>query len=55
MAESNPTHLDSRGAVVLKMRGLDNQEKPARGYHRLYVERVTQAEQGCDFDFLAGK
>jgi dihydroxy-acid dehydratase len=28
--------------------------KPARGYARLYVERVTQADQGCDFDFLAG-
>jgi dihydroxy-acid dehydratase len=28
-------------------------QKPKRGYHRLYVERVTQAEQGCDFDFLA--
>ena len=27
---------------------------PARGYARLYVERVTQAEKGCDFDFLAG-
>jgi dihydroxy-acid dehydratase len=29
-------------------------EKPARGYGRLYVERVTQADRGCDFDFLAG-
>jgi dihydroxy-acid dehydratase len=28
--------------------------KPARGYLRLYTERVTQAERGCDFDFLAG-
>ncbi len=28
--------------------------KPARGYTRLYIERVTQAEHGCDFDFLAG-
>jgi dihydroxy-acid dehydratase len=28
--------------------------KPQRGYLRLYTERVTQAEQGCDFDFLAG-
>jgi dihydroxy-acid dehydratase len=27
--------------------------KPARGYLRLYTERVTQAEKGCDFDFLA--
>jgi dihydroxyacid dehydratase/phosphogluconate dehydratase len=30
-------------------------EKPKRGYTRLYVERVTQADQGCDFDFLAGE
>jgi dihydroxy-acid dehydratase len=29
--------------------------KPARGYARLYSERVTQAEKGCDFDFLAGR
>jgi dihydroxy-acid dehydratase len=28
--------------------------KPPRGYARLYVEHVTQAGQGCDFDFLAG-
>src|SRR5262249_28049263 len=28
--------------------------KPARGYTRLYVDRVTQANQGCDFDFLSG-
>jgi dihydroxy-acid dehydratase len=27
-------------------------ELPARGYRRLYAERVLQAEQGCDFDFL---
>jgi len=25
---------------------------PARGYRRLYAERVMQAEDGCDFDFL---
>ena len=30
-------------------------QKPARGYVRLYTERVTQAEHGCDFDFLAGE
>ena len=29
-------------------------QKPARGYTRLYVERVTQADKGCDFDFLMG-
>ena len=25
---------------------------PARGYARLYMDHVLQAEQGCDFDFL---
>jgi dihydroxy-acid dehydratase len=25
-----------------------------RGYSRLYVEHVTQADQGCDLDFLLG-
>jgi dihydroxy-acid dehydratase len=29
--------------------------KPARGYRRLYVDTVTQAEKGCDFDFLVEK
>lgn len=28
---------------------------PERGYARLYAESVTQADQGCDFDFLAGR
>ena len=30
-------------------------QKPSRGYLRLYTDRVTQAEHGCDFDFLAGE
>jgi len=25
-----------------------------RGYSRLYVDHVTQAHEGCDFDFLQG-
>ncbi len=29
-------------------------EVPARGYAKLYVEHVLQAEQGADFDFLVG-
>jgi dihydroxy-acid dehydratase len=27
-------------------------EKPPRGYARLYADHVTQAGEGCDFDFL---
>jgi dihydroxy-acid dehydratase len=26
-----------------------------RGYTSMYVERVLQADQGCDFDFLVGR
>jgi dihydroxy-acid dehydratase len=28
---------------------------PARGYRRLYAEHVTQADRGCDFDFLTAR
>lgn len=28
---------------------------PKRGYGHLYAKHVTQADQGCDFDFLAGR
>jgi dihydroxy-acid dehydratase len=28
--------------------------RPARGYARLYAEQITQADQGCDFEFLRG-
>ncbi|HKE44444.1 MAG TPA: IlvD/Edd family dehydratase [Steroidobacteraceae bacterium] len=34
------------------------EQRPAprytRGYYRLYIDHVTQADQGCDFDFLIG-
>ena len=29
--------------------------QPVRGYTALYVDRVLQADQGCDFDFLVGR
>ncbi|WP_211701836.1 L-arabinonate dehydratase [Paraburkholderia aspalathi] len=29
-------------------------KKPPRGYTKLFLEHVTQANEGCDFDFLAG-
>lgn len=31
------------------------QEKWKRGYQALFAKHVTQAHQGCDFDFLAGR
>jgi dihydroxy-acid dehydratase len=27
-------------------------EYPKRGYAKLYMDHVLQAEDGCDFDFL---
>ncbi len=30
------------------------QQAPRRGYARLFSERILQADEGCDFDFLAG-
>ena len=30
-------------------------EAASAGIVRLYTDRVTQAEHGCDFDFLSGK
>ncbi|MGA8938864.1 MAG: L-arabinonate dehydratase [Acidobacteriaceae bacterium] len=29
-------------------------EVPTRGYTKIFVEHVTQANEGCDFDFLMG-
>ncbi len=31
------------------------EEKWTRGYHAMFARHVTQAHQGCDFDFLAGR
>ena len=28
-------------------------DSPARGYLKLFLQSVTQADRGCDFDFLA--
>ena len=30
------------------------ESKPSRGYAKLYTDHVTQAHEGCDFDFLQG-
>ena len=31
------------------------ERKDERGYRRLYEDRVLQANEGCDFDFLRGR
>ena len=43
-----PEELLRRSAV----RPARGAEKPTSGYHRLYIEHVTQADLGCDFDFM---
>ena len=38
--------------LVARRRQWSPPKKPARGYERLYVDHVSQADRGCDFDFL---
>ena len=33
---------------------LDSLAKPNRGWQKLYVDHVLQADTGCDLDFLVG-
>jgi len=47
-------HLSSERAWVLRREQWHPGEpKFERGYGALYSEHITQADQGCDFDFLA--
>jgi dihydroxy-acid dehydratase len=46
-----PEELAAR-AAAWQMRQLP--PKYSRGYYRLYVEHVMQADRGCDLDFLTG-
>jgi dihydroxy-acid dehydratase len=40
--------------IAIRLATLKPVEAPRRGYAALYQNTVTQAPQGCDFDFLAG-
>jgi dihydroxy-acid dehydratase len=42
--------LDRRAAEPLEAR-----PAPKRGYAKLFHDTVTQADRGCDFDFLAAE
>jgi dihydroxy-acid dehydratase len=44
-----PAELDRRRS------GVRAPAVPERGYRRLYVEQVLQADEGCDFAFLRGR
>jgi len=40
--------------LTLRFQEWSSPSAPKRGYTRLYVEHVLQADQGADFDFLVG-
>jgi hypothetical protein len=56
----NMRHRSTAGLIQRTGRGLDvwqawrlpEHVNVERGYARLYFEQVSQAEDGCDFDFL---
>ena len=47
-------HLDVDDAELARRRAEEvaQRPRPERGYAKLYVDEVTQAEEGCDFRFL---
>jgi dihydroxy-acid dehydratase len=48
-------HLDVSEAELAKRRASwVAPEPPKRGYYKLYVEHVQQADKGADLDFLVG-
>jgi dihydroxyacid dehydratase/phosphogluconate dehydratase len=47
----SPEELAARAAAWIQHR---TAPKYSRGYYRLYVEHVMQADRGCDLDFLTG-
>ena len=54
--EGRRLHMDVSEDELEKRRAAWKRPEPVyeRGYARLYVEHVTQADVGADFDFLAG-
>jgi dihydroxy-acid dehydratase len=48
-------HVDEEEIVRRRAAWKPPQEKWERGYQALFAKHVTQAHEGCDFDFLAGK
>ena len=49
-------HLDISGEELERRRAAFVAPKPAhdRGYGKLYIDHVQQADKGVDFDFLVG-
>jgi dihydroxy-acid dehydratase len=53
--EARRLHLEVSDEELAKRRAAwQAPELPRRGYYRLYVEHVLQADQGADLDFLVG-
>lgn len=54
--EERRLHLHVDGAELNRRRLAWQRQQPAfrRGYGQLYLQHVTQAPRGCDFDFLHG-
>lgn len=48
-------NVDEAELRLRKSKWRPPQNSTSRGYVKLYVERVMQADQGADFDFLVGK
>ncbi|GAB5515618.1 MAG: IlvD/Edd family dehydratase [Rhodopirellula baltica] len=48
-------HIDDDELAIRKANQPGAALEPTRGYMKLYAKHVTQADQGCDFDFLAGR
>jgi dihydroxy-acid dehydratase len=54
--EARRLHLDVSDDELEKRRSAwqPAEQSASRGWERLYVEHVNQAEEGCDLDFLVG-
>jgi dihydroxy-acid dehydratase len=53
--EARRLHLDVSDDELARRRAAwQAPESPKRGYYKLYVEHVLQADQGADLDFLVG-
>jgi len=53
-ARSSISRLLTASWPAVVLRGSAESVRQARGYARMYVDHVLQADQGADFDFLLG-
>jgi len=54
VAEKRIDLLVDDAEIQRRLAGFTPPPAPTRGYKALYRRSVTQAPEGCDFDFLAG-